>query len=74
MPRTVQPRVSFQGDIGFLSRLSQAIELDGHMTPDEKQTAIRGISEVSRVLHGAEIRRLSHAAEEVAASDDTTPT
>jgi hypothetical protein len=69
MPRVVQPRVSFQGDIGFLSRLSQAVELDQHMTPEEKREAISALSKVSTVLHGAEIRRLSHAA-----SDETTPT
>jgi hypothetical protein len=64
MPRTVHPRVSFQGDIGFLSRLSQAVELDGHMTPEEKRDAISALARVSTVLHGAEIRRLSQASDE----------
>lgn len=65
MPRTVNPRVSFQADIGFLSRLSQAIELDGHMTPEEKKEAISALSKVSTVLHGVEIRRLTHTSQEV---------
>lgn len=58
MPRTVQMRVSFQADIAFLSRLAQAIEKDEFMTPEEKQRACHGLSQVSTVFHAVEMRRI----------------
>jgi hypothetical protein len=59
MPKTVHTRVSFQNDIAFLSRLSQAVEKDEHMTPEEKRKACFHIAEVAQIFHGVEIRRLS---------------
>lgn len=59
MPRTVQQRVSFQADMAFLIRLSQAIEIDGHMTDTEKRQALTHINSLSMVFHKVEARRLS---------------
>lgn len=58
MPRTVQQRVSFQADIGFLTRLSQAVEIDERMTDNEKRQALALINSLSIVFHKVEARRL----------------
>lgn len=61
MPKTVQIRVSFQNDIAFLSRLSQAIEKDPYMLPVEKQQAVYHLNATSKTLHEVEGRRMTDA-------------
>lgn len=70
MSRPVSIRVSYVNDLSFLTRLSQAIELDKNMTPHEKQRALRGCADVCAVLSEVSVRRMGGRAEAV--TEETT--
>lgn len=59
MGRTVQPRVSFQADIAFLTRMIRAVEIDKRIKPEAKKKIIRLISELQTLFMEIERERLS---------------
>lgn len=58
MARTVSLRVSFNNDIGYLNRLSQAIEKDDRMQPGEKKACMLALIEVIQTFSRVDQRSL----------------
>ena len=59
MGRTVQPRVSFQADIAFLTRMIRAVEIDKRIKPDKRKKLIGTISELQALFMEIERERLA---------------
>lgn len=60
MPRKVQVRASYQNDLGFLARLSQAVERDERLGADEKREIISPLNSAALAIHKAQARLLNN--------------
>lgn len=65
MPRKIQIRASYQADIGFFTRLAQAVERDTRLVSDEKREMMTALNNCALLFQQAERKRLSIEANDV---------
>lgn len=57
MPRTVKQRVSWVADLGFLTRLGVALEMDKTISIPLKKEIARTLNDLCLLFHKAEAER-----------------